>query len=1271
MGSRSRSPAPHSRAPVSKRFTVERCLGEGSMGAVFAAFDRERGTTVALKTLRRVDASGIYRFKREFRALADVSHPNLVQLYELFSEGNEWFFTMELVEGRDFLGYVLGDSKRTGDFSARDTRELRGAAPLARARGMEVLFPSPLKHPDRLRAVLQQVVRGLMALHATGKLHRDLKPDNVMVTAEGRAIVLDFGIAAELEPDRHDTLEAGVMGTPAYMSPEQATSAKVTEATDWYALGVVLYEALTGRVPFDGSFAEVLQQKQIEDPAAPSQLVADVPAGLDTLCMRLLARDPSERPSGPEILEALGAAEDELQLPNADADLPFLGREAELLELERALASTADGASAVAFLHGPTGMGKTALVERFLDRASVSGAAVLTGRCYEHESVPFKALDSLVDSLTRYLGKLSPVDAAEVLPKDVPSLVQLFPVLDRVDVVRMARRRGRLATDPRTQRQQATLALKELLARIAMRQALVVFIDDLQWGDVDSARPLVELVSGQDRPAMLLVCTYRSADKERSPCVAALQELLRDHSRAQVRDIELRELGQRESLALAERMLQGDDPAAAAVAREARGNPYLLAQLVDHLRSERRSAPEPDTDVRVSLERALSERLDGLSADASRVLDLVAVSGRPVSETLLAKLDVEGLNLAGALTELRRVKLVRGVGSTEGRAISLYHDSLRDPVLTRMGEDAVRTWHKRLARAIEDTEPIDHEALIDHLIGSGDHGRASLFAIGAAHAAMEALAFDKAAELYEIAVRYHDDTGWRHELLIQWAEALTNAGRSTRAAEVYLQASKRASPEDAASLQIKAGTQLLASGRWARGAEVVGPPLAKLGIALPRSSDDSWQVAYRLWPKLRDHGFDFTPRTAAEVPKETLARLDMLWSLVQATLGGDPLVCQVFVLHYLTEALAAGETSRVVVGLCAYYIVVDLAYSDIGGFKPKSLQRAEVVCQKIDDPRCHAWLAFARAFSFQNQGMLKPAALDFARAEELLRTRCRDVAPEIAACRMLYAHVVGMMEQIEDLAVCGQWIREAMEREDLMVATRLRLIMLPRLLVEDDLTRVRRLLVLPEELPTGGGGLTDLIAFGASINVALYDDDPAAIERALAMVPSFEKSPLLVVRIWRGDTFLYHVRGLLGAAAHAADPEPFLTKAERLLTNVESMALECHVDQTRLLRATIAHRRGDRARSLELLDAVLQDADVLGDQRYLVACARLRKGGVHGGDLGRDLVKEAERALIRRGIKAPARFARVFAPGWEPAAVPPVTGEPESAPSGSSSASAA
>ena len=177
---------------------------------------------VALKTLRRTSAADLYRLKREFRSLADVTHPNLVCLYELFVEDDHCFFTMELVEGVSFVDYADEvDRTRRSD--------------------------------DRLIAALRQLVDGVSALHRRGKLHRDIKPSNVLVTPEGRVVILDFGLIAELLPPHAGEASYVRGGTPAYMSPEEASGATPSEAGDWYGVGVTLYEALTGTIPVCGS----------------------------------------------------------------------------------------------------------------------------------------------------------------------------------------------------------------------------------------------------------------------------------------------------------------------------------------------------------------------------------------------------------------------------------------------------------------------------------------------------------------------------------------------------------------------------------------------------------------------------------------------------------------------------------------------------------------------------------------------------------------------------------------------------------------------------------------------------------------------------------------------------------------------------------------------------------------------------------------------------------------------------------------------------------
>jgi serine/threonine protein kinase len=219
-----------------ERFELIRRLGQGGFGIVYEAFDRRRSMLVALKLLREAEGSTLYRFKREFRALTDISHPNLVALDELLTDGTHWFFTMELVRGVRFVEYVRpgGVARPDSDSSTRR--------------------PCGRLDEARLRDVLPQLADALHTIHNAGIVHCDLKPSNVLVTAEGRVVVLDFGLVSErsLVPASEEASvewsgdDLVVLGTPAYMAPEQTTPQHVTAAADWYSLGVMLYEALIG-----------------------------------------------------------------------------------------------------------------------------------------------------------------------------------------------------------------------------------------------------------------------------------------------------------------------------------------------------------------------------------------------------------------------------------------------------------------------------------------------------------------------------------------------------------------------------------------------------------------------------------------------------------------------------------------------------------------------------------------------------------------------------------------------------------------------------------------------------------------------------------------------------------------------------------------------------------------------------------------------------------------------------------------------------------------
>ena len=260
------------------RFTIQGRLGSGGMGVVYRAFDCERGETIALKTMRKVDPVALYRFKHEFRTLADLSHPNLVSLYELIAVGNLWFFTMELIDGIDFISFVSRSPMQSEelDLAAHGWSDIRTSTPPGCPTRDDVHRDAPLPLTmGRLRWAMRQLAEGVHALHEAGKLHRDIKPTNVLVTEAGRVVLLDFGLAADLE--RSGSLqnpEGHIVGTISYMSPEQASDLLISPASDWYSVGVMLYQALTGRLPHEGRAAEILRKKTTLDPPQPSAACA-------------------------------------------------------------------------------------------------------------------------------------------------------------------------------------------------------------------------------------------------------------------------------------------------------------------------------------------------------------------------------------------------------------------------------------------------------------------------------------------------------------------------------------------------------------------------------------------------------------------------------------------------------------------------------------------------------------------------------------------------------------------------------------------------------------------------------------------------------------------------------------------------------------------------------------------------------------------------------------------------------------------------------------
>jgi hypothetical protein len=1017
------SPALDPRDPVRAeleqdgRFRVIARIGAGGMGVVYRVHDRERGEDVALKTLKLPSAAAIYGIKREFRSLADVAHPNLVALRELLCIRDRWCITMELVEGTDFLSYVTHKAPGAADLLARTTRVVptllgsRADPRAATTDGLHALKDardrdharSMPADPARLGSALAQLSSAVAALHARKKLHLDLKPMNVLVQPDGRVVVLDFGLVREIE-GKEPLAGTSVLGTPIYMAPEQAFSPTPSEAADWYAIGCMLYEALTGITPFIGPVQSLLVEKQLRDAPSARALAPDVPAAWSDLCQALLRRDPRTRGGMRDVHAVLSAGAQPEPARSGrtrgDARPSFVGRAELRARMTARFAETRHGAPRTLLLHGASGIGKTALARAWLDsqRAASEELLVLEGRCLEREAVPYKALDSVIDELSRFLQTLAPAHIARIRPTYVAALVRVFPVLSRVPAFAGYDVRRARGAEDQTERELAFLALKGLLARIAQEQRVVIFIDDLQWGDRDSALFVRELLSQLDAPGVFWLGTYRSEEEASSPFLQTL--FARSHEDALGAAIErepVPALERGEMKMLSERMLAQQGRAselADAIVAECQGNPFFAEELVRALEPDRASKKAPDRPP--SLEEVLLRRVSALPASEQRLLDLVCVVGRPIERSLVLELGEAG---QAALDALRAHRLLRAHGARELDLIEPYHDRIREIVGSRVALDERARIHLAVAQRLEAKERGDAELLLLHYAEAGDHVRAASNAVRAARVAQEALAFDHAIALLRRALTLGAGQGrTRDEIALHVALglSLSCAGYSAEAAQAYLTAaarfSSRAEPrastkstgQEALTLRRKAAEQHLVGGRYQEGIALLHETLPALGVKLRKSSQSALSsIAYQR-TRLALRGLGFHERAEADVDPSLLTRIDTSYAVANGLGMLDSLVAADVQTRGVLWSLAAGEPFRV---LRALTYEAAFRCGNLGGQleTEKIIARAEALSDRLDTQVARGLVAFCKAFyAHHGTGDLRAVKEPYAAGEELL-----------------------------------------------------------------------------------------------------------------------------------------------------------------------------------------------------------------------------------------------------------------------------------------------
>jgi len=985
---------------VGDRYELRGELGRGGMGRVYRALDRETSVEVALKVTLRPGADALERFKHEFRSRAGLVHPNLVRLRDLVVNDSSCFFTMELLEGNDLMSWARPDlwglephsSERTNtpltDAPTED-RQREAWSPPSDLPAANVVTIRPAD-AERLRGGLVQLLRGLRALHSAGFVHRDIKPANVRVSREGRVVLLDFGLAARLPGTEPGKVTREVAGTWAYLSPETINGGQAGPEADLYAVGVVIYQALTGSVPFPSTHDAVRR-------VVPALTADPALAEFTTLALDLLRPEPERRPTVDEVLTRLGADPAEavgsgIATPvfGVTAAVSFVGRLDEVEQLRAALRSVADECvQVVVHVRGPSGIGKSTLLRHVLLEAERNdGFVTLHGKCHPHESVPYRALDGVVDALSRHLRSTPDVHLPRFDATALYGLTRVFPVLQAVDRLRTTR--PELEPDATTLRRTAARALRLLLGSLAREVPLALWIDDVQWGDLDSVPLIEEIVQGPDAPPLLLVFSYREENRSNHPLITQLLE-----RRSPDRDLTIGPLTTADTIALA-RQIVGRGPSEpetdlVAVAAHADGNPFLAAELARQMRG--RSAGEA-RQVLAGIGDSGSvvlRRVRELNPMQRLLVEVTAVAGRPTDQATV--LEAAGLPASAqdAAALLADACLLRLVPTAGGTALATYHDRIRESIVAAL-DPAVRTAHHlALAGALTAHGSSDPEALLLHWEMAGEPRRAADYALRAAERAAAALAFDQAADLYRRAIDLFGPGRDRPDLLCRLADVLASGSRGAEAADRYLEAAAlNPDPRGAEVrwLRLRASELLVRTGHYVKGWALMRDVLETVGLETPRSSRSATLAANwrRLLFLLRAVPRIDGMRPASGADRE---RLDLLWSASHSMAAIDlPLADWLFTL--LLQDVLRTRDLTLMCRVLGYEVAFE---THIGGALLERRARAllpllrelSILRQEPID-EVYSWLA--EGLIAYNDGRWREAARVFGRCDEILRARC-------------------------------------------------------------------------------------------------------------------------------------------------------------------------------------------------------------------------------------------------------------------------------------------
>ncbi|HEY6046664.1 MAG TPA: protein kinase, partial [Pyrinomonadaceae bacterium] len=865
------------------RYRLDSLIGRGGMGIVYRATDLQLMREVAIKVISEAASSDSRnRFIREARAAAALNHPNIISVYDVGESHGTPFFVMELVQGPSLSNAPPADLSRIVDIAL-------------------------------------QICTALEHAHANKIVHRDLKPDNVLLSSGSQSVKLaDLGLA--LPGDGTRISQAGlVLGTPSYMAPEQALGKPVDARADLYALGVLLYELTTRRLPFTGSDPLAVVSQHVHAPVVPPRVLnPTLPKALESVILRLLEKNPSARfATAQETAAALRTSLSDADVTDdAAAAVAILdalsrgrmvGRTAELAEARQLWQRALEGHGHAVLLSGEPGAGKTRLAREITIQAAVNGATVLSGGCYEYEAttpyLPF------VEAFRRLVREQKDDDALRnILGDAAPQIAKLAPEIE----TRLGPFPAHAELAPNEERLLFFDAVAKVFSNLARQTGLLFYADDLHWADRGTLWLLGHLLRQMRAERVLIVGCYRETELDRAhPLARALLDWNRERlvTRITVRRFELSETNAQLSALLGEEV---SGEFGEAVHRETEGNPFFIEEVLKALieqGSVRRESGRwkrcemGELVIPQSVKEAIGNRLDRVSDKSNEVLRVAAVLGKTFSfdELQAAAENASEDDLLDALDESATAQLITATGTD---SFTFTHDKIREVLYEELNPIRRRRLHRHAAEGLERRGLVCEierqgvmttctvERLAYHFIQAGDYENGLTYAKRAAATAETVFAFDEVIAAYSRALDCAESLGLVDEqLALEEAIGKTYLlhGDLIPAGEHFERAmSLTNDPQVRARLQCEAATSLVATGNQ-RGVEYIHEALKVLDPV-----KNPLETAHAISNEARFHHLAGRHRKAIELLKRAVELVEPVASADSVSTFAAQLISQVY-----------------------------------------------------------------------------------------------------------------------------------------------------------------------------------------------------------------------------------------------------------------------------------------------------------------------------------------------------------------------------------------